>query len=228
MPRSSARLYAIALLFALTSVWLAEIDEDPGIANLERDGFEVVEPKDVLARLPKGYAFLPYRYTIEGCTLSTFHRDVTSSRYVFKTKHPVYTFITYDYAAGAPLAVCPGSHRTTPVLFSPPVKVNARSVLFDCDLVHAGALNEFHTPRRATQYKVAHVDDHPRLKHLFGIDTKKVGNCAETNYYTDFILRKLSLLFSYPINHIFTGHLQQRKSTLLCQLIGEERCFYNK
>lgn len=215
-------------MLLLVLFWLAEIDDDPKLATLERDGFEAVEAKDVLARLPEGYAFLPYRYTIEGCTLSTFHRDVTSSRYVFGTKHPVYTFITYDYADGAPLAVCPGSHKTTPLLLAPPVKVKATSVLFDCDLIHAGALNADHRPRRAVQYKVAHVDDHEKLRHLFGIDTKKVGNCGETNYYLDYTLRKLSLLFAYPINHVFTGHLQHRKSSALCKLIGEERCFYNK
>lgn len=225
MRRSTT--YATALLFLIVSVWLTEIEEDASTGTLERDGYEAVEPKDVLARLPRGYAFLPYKYTIEGCTLSTFHRDVTSSGYVFKTKHPVYTFIVYDYA-DAPLALCPGSHKTTPLLLSPPVKVNAGSVLFDCDVVHAGALNVYHKPRRAVQYKIAHVDDHHKLKHLFGIDAKKVGDCAKSNYYSDVILRKLSLLFSYPINHLFTGHLQERKSSALCRLIGEDRCFYNK
>lgn len=221
------RPWIVILCVLMTATWLAEIDDDPSFAKLERDGFEAVAPVDVLDRLPEGYAFLPYRYTIEGCTLSTFHRDVTSSKYVFKTKHPVYTFIEYDYA-DTPLVVCPGSHKTTPVLLSPPVRVNARSVLFDCDLVHAGAMNAHHKPRRATQYKLAHVDDHAKLKHLWGIDTTKVGNCHLTNFYSDFILRKLSLLFAYPINHLFTGHLQHRKSSLVCKLIGEERCFYNK
>lgn len=225
MKRSTA--YATLLFLVLTSVWLAEVDEDASYAQLERDGFEAIEPEHVLSRLPKGYEFLPYKYTIEGCTLSTFHRDVTSSKHVFKTKHPVYTFIVYDYA-DAPLALCPGSHRTTPILLSPPVKVNARSVLFDCDVVHAGALNPHRKPRRAVQYKIAHVDDHKKLKHLSGISKKVGGDCNKTNMYTDFILRKLSLLFSCPINHLFTGHLQERKSSALCKLIGEERCFYNK
>lgn len=216
------------LLFLLASLWLAEIEyTEPSRATLETDGFEVVHPRDVLKRLPPGYEFLNYKYTIEGCTLSTFHRDVTSSKHVFKTKHPVYTYIVYDYA-DAPLAVCPGSHRSAPLLWSPPEKVNSPWVLFDCDLVHAGALNPHHKPRRAVQYKIAHRDDHAKLKHLVGIDTKKVGRCDETNFFTDFFLRKLSLLFSFPINHVFTGHLQNRKSSALCRLIGEERCFYNK
>jgi hypothetical protein len=215
------------LLFLLASLWLAEIESDPSRARLERDGFEVIRPGEVLKRLPPGYEFLDYKYTIEGCTLSTFHRDVTSSKHVFKTKHPVYTYIMYDYS-DAPLVVCPGSHKSAPFLWSPPEKVNSPWVLFDCDLVHAGALNPYHKPRRAVQYKIAHKDDHARLKHLVGINTKKVGKCDETNFFTDFALRKLSLLFSFPINHIFTGHLQNRKSSALCRLIGEERCFYNK
>lgn len=222
------RVLVLILVLILMFTWLSEIDYPEGAAraSLERDGFEVVEPSKVLNRLPKGYQFLDYKYTIEGCTLSTFHRDVTSSRYVFGTKHPVYTYITYDYA-DAPLCVCPGSHKSTPWLWSPPVRVDAPWILFDCDLVHAGSMNPNHKPRKAVQYKIAHVDDISKLKHLHGIDTTKIGRCDKTNFVTDFILRKLSLLFSYPINHVFTGHLQYRKNSALCKLIGEDRCFYN-
>ena len=111
--------------------------------NLNKDGLILMDrptADQVLEQLPEGYKFLNYRYTIEGCTLSTFHRDVTSSQYIFETKHPVYTFITYEYD-GPALSVCPGSHRTTPFLINRPVVVNANSVLFNCDVVHAGSLN---------------------------------------------------------------------------------------
>jgi hypothetical protein len=43
----------------------------------------------------------------------------------------------------------------------------------------------------------------------------------------DVVYRKLSLLFSYVVNHHMTPYLQDRKSNTLCKLIGEERCFYN-
>ena len=198
--------------------------------SLKKDGLVTMDrpsKHEILAKLPDGYEFLDYIYTIHGCTLSTFHRDVTSSQYVFKTKHPVYTFITYEYD-GPALTVCPGSHSTTPMLYSRPVTINANSVLFNCDVVHAGSLNLEKKPRTAVQYKIAHRDDLEKLKHLDGIRKEKRGDCNKRNSVTlDILYRKLSLIFSYIVNHHLTPYLQDRKSNLLCKLIGEERCFYN-
>jgi hypothetical protein len=198
--------------------------------KLKKDGFLLMNHPDkdeILNKLPDGYEFLDYKYTINGCTLSTFHRDVTSSQYIFKTKHPVYTFITYEYD-GPALSVCPGSHLTTPMLYSRPITVNANSVLFNCDVVHAGSMNLEKKPRKAVQYKIAHKDDIEKLKHLNGIRKEKSGDCNKRNSVAlDILYRKLSLIFSYVVNHHMTPYLQDRKSNILCKLIGEERCFYN-
>jgi hypothetical protein len=198
--------------------------------KLKKDGFLLMNHPDkdeILNKLPDGYVFLDYKYTINGCTLSTFHRDVTSSQYIFKTKHPVYTFITYEYD-GPALSVCPGSHLSTPILYSRPLTVNANSVLFNCDVVHAGSMNIEKKPRKAVQYKIAHKDDIEKLKHLNGIRKEKSGDCNKRNSVAlDILYRKLSLIFSYIVNHHMTPYLQDRKSNILCKLIGEERCFYN-
>jgi len=93
--------------------------------------------RQILKRLPPGYRFLDYTYTIDGCTLSTFHRDVTSR----------------------------------------PTTLHAKSVLFNCDLVHAGSLNPEKKPRKAVQYKIAHRDDVEKLKDLQGIHKTKYGAC---------------------------------------------------
>ena len=212
------------MLFLFTLETEAPKDYTP---NLERDGFILMDrpsKKQVLEQLQDGYEFLNYKYSINGCTLSTFHRDVTSSQYVFKTEHPVYTFITYEYD-GPTLSVCPGSHATVPLLVSSPITIRANSVLFNCDLVHAGALNLEHKPRKAVQYKIAHRDDIGKLKHLDGIDKVKEGVCEKRQF--DIFYRKLSLTFSYIINHHLTPYLQNKESNLLCKLIGEQRCFYN-
>lgn len=198
--------------------------------KLKKDGFLLMNHPDkdeILNKLPDGYVFLDYKYTINGCTLSTFHRDVTSSQYIFKTKHPVYTFITYEYD-GPALSVCPGSHLSAPMLYSRPLTVNANSVLFNCDVVHAGSMNIEKKPRKAVQYKIAHKDDMEKLKHLNGIRKEKSGDCNNrNNILLDILYRKLSLIFSYVVNHHMTPYLQDRKSNILCKLIGEERCFYN-
>ena len=219
-------VFLVTLLIVSTRERTAPSNYKP---TLEKDGFVLMDnpsEKEVLDRLPQGYEFLDYKYSIDGCTLSTFHRDVTSSQYVFKTKYPVYTFITYQYD-GSALSVCPGSHKTTPFLLSRPITVNANSVLFNCDLVHAGSLNLEKKPRKAVQYKIAHRDDVEKLKHLEGIDKLKHGDCNKMNFGIDTVYRKLSLIFCYIINHHMTPYLQNRESNLLCKLIGEERCFYN-
>tara|TARA_R110001606_G_C15140912_1_gene624539 strand:+ start:45 stop:731 length:687 start_codon:yes stop_codon:yes gene_type:complete len=199
--------------------------------TLERDGFiflDSADSKHVLKHLPNGYQFMDYKYTIEGCTLSTFHRDVTSSQYVFKTEHPTYTFIKYEHE-GPALSVCPGSHRTVPLLISQPITVNSKYVLFNCDVVHAGSLNLKKLPRKAIQYKIIHDNDLTRLKHLNGIHKVKKGDCTKNNHpVLDVMYRKLSILFSYIVNHQLTPYLQSRESNVICKLFGEERCFYNK
>ena len=221
----------LILILILALIYTSREDESPmGVqdATLENDGFVVLDEVDetrVLQELPKGYVFLDYVYTINGCTLSTYHRDVTSSQYVYKTKHPVYTLIEYKYE-GPTLSVCPGSHKTVPMLYSRPVNLNAKAVLFNCDTVHAGCLNVDKKPRYAIQYKIAHIDDLDKLKHLQGINKEKYDNC-DGSVLTDIVYRKISFIFSYIINHHFTPHLQEKKSSLLCSLVGEKRCFYN-
>ena len=224
----------VLLIFIFIFIFILSTNENSTALKenytLEKDGFIMLNTTDeqnVLQQLPDGYEFLDYRYTIEGCTLSTFHRDVTSSQSIFNTKHPVYTFITYDYN-GSALSVCPGSHATAPYLWSRPVSVNANAVLFNCDLVHAGSLNLEKRPRRAVQYKIAHKDDMHKLKHLQGIDTVKSGDCQKRNNLTgDIFYRRCSIFFSHLINHWMTPYLQNRENNTLCKLIGEERCFYN-
>ena len=113
--------------------------------NLD-NGFVILENKDEIYNyLSNNYKILNYKYSIKGCTLQTFHRDVTSSQYIFKTKYPVYTYIEY-FNKGPVLSVCPGSHKTVPFLFQRAQTIynnnNSRiGILFNCDLVHAGALN---------------------------------------------------------------------------------------
>ena len=198
--------------------------------SLKDDGFiffNSPNKDNVLKHLPKGYQFINYKYTIHGDGISTFHRDVTSSQYIYKTKYPVYTFITYKHE-GSGISVCPGSHKTTPLLFTHPINVNSKNVLFNCDLLHAGSLNLNNLPRIAITYKIAHKEDLELMKHLNGINKVKQNDCNKRiNIFIDIFYRKCSLLFCYVFNHQLTPYLQSRKGNILCKLFGEERCFYN-
>jgi hypothetical protein len=184
----------------------------------------------VLACLPQGYEFLDYRYTISGCSLSTFHRDVTSSAYEFGTRHPVYTMIHY-LSDGDLLSVVPGSHRSVPFVWGRPVTISgARDtcVLFDCDVLHAGVLSR-DPEREAMQYKIAHREDLPLLAGLQGIDGAAHNEIGASRFY-DWFARKISLAFPFLINHVFTRHLQISDGSVanrfLLRLVG--RAFYNK
>ena len=211
----------------MTSIQLAQIDslDYYGIKSLGN-----VEPCHALEHLPVGYKVLDYSYTIKGCSLSTFHRDVTSSQYVFKTKHPTYTFIKY-YNSGAQISFCPGSHRSTPFVYTNPVTVSGYSkdsYLFNCDLVHAGAIGGAGASRVVKQYKLVHKDDEILLCHLVNLHTVKHGGC-DVGALRETFSRQLSLVFSFIINHILTPYLQEDSksamSRFLVSLYG--RSFYN-
>lgn len=180
-------------------------------ASLQSEGF-VIANEEALAYLPRGYEILNYSYSIEGQTLSTFHRDVTSSQYVYGTRHPTYTLIQYFYS-GPHLSVCPQSHRQVPFLWSLPVLISGaegQQILFNSDIVHAGAGTS--TNRRVVQRKIAHREDieSGSLDHLLGVHSTKLGvSIVGGGGAATLVLRPLSWIFSFPINHIFTPLLQK-------------------
>jgi len=220
--------------------WISgETDDDrPETRTLDQDGYIVIRESSketALSKLPdtSNYVFLQYKYIIRGCSLSTFHRDVTSSSYIYQTKHPVYTYIEYTNETREPLlSVCPGSHKSTPFLYSSPLTVwgqGTTGLLFHCDLVHAGAINRLGDLRYAEQYKIAHKDDLPTLAHLQNIHMEKAGKCDISPLY-EYISRRISWIFSHIANHHFTSYLQTRPDThigkMLLSLYGRE--FYNR
>ncbi len=231
-------LIIILLIIIYIFYFLIENDYDNNKVNkatLKKDGFvklgKLYNKIDALQYLPKGYMFLDYKYTIKGCSLSTYHRDVTSSQYIFKTSRPIYTYIVY-YNEGPQISVCPGSHKTVPFLFSRGCNISGKkydSYLFNCDLVHAGNMNNFNEKRYVEQYKIAHIDDFKKLKSLQGINKNKIGSCKITYLY-EYISRKFSLLFSHIANHVMTPYLQKNQNNLfnsiLITLYGRQ--FYNK
>ena len=126
---------------------------------------------DILRELPDGYQFIDYIYKIENNSLSTFHRDVTSSKQIFKTKHAVYTVILYKYD-GELFSFCPGSNHTYPFTWSKIVNVSGFKgtvFLFDSDILHAGANYIGNNHRELIQYKVCHRDDLQFLISLIGV-----------------------------------------------------------
>jgi len=170
--------------------------------NIQKDPSEELI-KQTLDKLPKGYKFANYSYRIKMASPSYFHRDVTSSQYIYKTKHPVYTLIIYKYD-GCLISLCPGSNYTYPFVYSQIVNLSGPAgtcVLFDCEILHAGCINEC-KPRNIIQYKIAHEDDMDVLKHLDDVNVEETKGECEDNLYNH-ALRKCSYFFELPINTIF-------------------------
>ena len=215
-------LYVIYYFFEETENYITSMNS----RTLEKDGFCVLynklytdtinEPcnklqEDVLSRLPDGYVFMDYIYKINDGALSTFHRDVTSSKTIYETDYPVYTLILYKYN-GELLSVCPNSNTTNPFVLSRIVNVEGKSgtcFLFDCDLLHAGCTN-YCKERHVIQYKICHQQDIHKLTHLQGIRKEKKDICSLSLYKST--LRKLSYYFQLPINSILYPLMIKREN----------------
>jgi hypothetical protein len=213
-------LYIIYILFYLNDTEYKK--ENP---TLEDDGFIKlynIKKEDVLNYLPEGYMFIDYKYTIKGCSISTYHRDVTSSQYIYKTKYPVYTYSIY-FNKGSQFSVCPGSHKSVPFNFNKGYIIKGEkydSYLFNCDLIHAGAMNEHGDNRYFEQYKICHKKDLNKLKHLIGLNDDIVKKC-NLNFNYEMFLRKISLLFPFISNHIFTKYLQSKQNNIIQTIIDK-------
>ena len=188
------------------------------VTDLSNDGYAVFHTdateyrSRVLDRLPAGYEFLNYEYTIRGTSLSTWHRDVTSGQTYHATTHPTYTVIRYEYD-GDFLTVVPMSHATYPFSIGRTQMINGTAgttVLFNADLLHSGAPNRVGAARLARQYKVAHRDDRPRLTHLEGVNLCKDGGGSEMTHL-DWAKRLLSWQWAWLLNLPEVAHLSQER-----------------
>lgn len=182
-----------------------EEEEEKKATNLSNDGYIILygnSRREVLEELPKDYVFLDYKYTLKGCKTHIFHRDVDSSQYFLKTRHPVYTYSIYK-SNGPLISLCPGSHKTTPYLFEKPVIINGEKhtgILYNTDLVHCGVLHKEKNMHYEEQYKLCHKNDVAKLDSLNKNHINDVGMCTNNGLY-EFITRKMSLIFNYPLNY---------------------------
>lgn len=167
--------------------------------------------RDIISQLPPGYVFLDYSYEIVGGSLSTFHRDVTSSANILGCVNPVYTLILYK-CEGELFSFCPASNYTFPFVWSHIVTIfgsPGTSFLFDCDLLHAGTLT-ICEKRWAIQYKICHIEDIGRLSELYNVHAVKKGEICRDKTWIDYLLRKLSYYFEFPFNYIFYPIMQRK------------------
>ena len=220
-------VYIICYSFEFNEYFLTSIHK----RTLNNDGFIILYDKnyininnypnnkliyDVLQKLPSNYIFMDYYYKIKNTVLSTFHRDVTSSQHIYKTKYPVYTLILYKYD-GCLLSLCPGSDNTYPFVYSHIINISGKAgtcFLFNCELLHAGCNNNCEK-RELIQYKICHKDDLEKLNHLNGIHMTKDNINNDCNNIKNNILKKLSYFFEFPINYILNPLMIEKKDGIL-------------
>lgn len=169
---------------------------------------------EFLSKLPKGYRFLDYYYYIKGCSLSTYHRDVTSGQHYFNTKYPTYTAIVYEYD-GDFLSITPNSHKEFPFIMSRSINISGEKntcVLFNADMLHCGMINKVGANRKVIQFKIVHEEDANKLRELNNIRVEKQGNCDLSRGY-EITLRLISYHFAWFINSFLTPLLQKHKKT---------------
>lgn len=187
------------------------------INNKLNDNLNLLEKTNIVKKttlkiLGNDYIFLDYKYYIQGCSLSTFHRDVTSSQTSINTKNQTYTAILYEYD-GDFVSICKNSHKTYPFTFSKPLSIYGEKntlIIFNSDMLHAGIINKIGKKRKVLQFKIVHKNDFNKLKHLNNINVNKIGKC-NLSYTNEFILRKLSYYFSFIINTTFRTFLIDKK-----------------
>jgi hypothetical protein len=183
--------------------------------TIEKDGYVVITNatnKNILKYLPEKYVYVNYVYEIRGCTLSTFHRDVTSSQYIYDTKYPVYTFIIY-FNEGPLISVSPNSHKSVPFSWNKSHIIYGKyntGILFNSDIIHSGAINDMGSSRKAIQYKICHIDDVETIRHLIGIKKINYGKCNRNSKNYEYMFRKISMIFPFVFNHLFTSLLQEK------------------
>ena len=207
---------------------ISEISEN---TNIHEDGFKIWNVKFKkneskhnmlkklkelsLKELGKDYVFLDYKYHLKGCSVSTFHRDITSNKTTLKTKYPTYTALIYNYN-GTYFSICPKSHKTYPFTFKRPLSISGKNVglvLFDGDLLHAGMINNIGNKRDFMQFKIVHKSDFKKLKHLNKINLYKQNDC-NNSFFFDLLLRKLSYFFACFINLFNSFFIKKEKSGL--------------
>jgi len=98
------------------------------------------------------------------------------------------------------LSVCPGSNQSYPFVQSNIVNIYGKSgkvFLFDCELLHAGMINQC-KKRKVIQYKLFHKEDLHLLTHLKHTRAYKKDMCKPS--IKQYITRKMSYYFQLPVN----------------------------
>lgn len=177
--------------------------------------------KEILKKLPDNYHFLDYSYEIKNSSLYTFHRDVTSSKKFQKLKYKSYTLIIY-FNKGKHLSICPNSVNSKFLIPKPQTIIgnSGQCILFNSDIVHAAAIDKT-TERYCKQYKICHIDDINKLKHLQNQHIKKeenIRNLTMVDKYIRILSHKFLPLFDF---NIIGKYIERRQKSYIVSFLSK-------
>lgn len=218
----------ILVLIILYTLYYASNGVETLIPSLDNEGYyyyktylnldnltpiekRIIISDEILKLLPADYVFLNYYYYIKGCSLSTFHRDVTSGQKYRKSIYPTYTAIIYEYD-GDFLSLCPYSHNEYPFIWSRSINISGTKntiVIFNSDILHSGIINKIGKNRKVLQFKIVHKDDYHLFEDLNKVAVDKDSDC-NLDYNIEYIFRCLSLYFAWFINGILYPLMQKK------------------
>ena len=227
MIRSSVALCLSYII--LSFIHKTEHDNQNKLSN---NGFLVfynASDRQVLASLPEGYQFMNYSLTLNSTTYNGFHRDQASTQSFLNSKFPIYTFITYLQAVNGTyplLSVIPGSHKNYVLPVITTISGNySTSILFNTELVHAGAISNLGDERLAIQRKIYHKKDYKYITNSNNLENfHGVINSQKESIYFDIFIRSLSIF--YPATDLFHKLLNNNQINWISTNIIGKNVFY--
>lgn len=154
------------------------------------------------------YILVDYSYIINNSSISTYHRDYTSSKQYNNLNFTSYTMILY--LDNTNLNIIPDSHlEKFPIYLidnSRQIKFNpGEAIIFDADLLHSGEISKTNEQRRCIQFKIVHKDDIENVKHLINYHNVN-ENKNNNNYYLKLLYNNISRMIPF-VSDIFNKQI---------------------
>ncbi len=173
----------------------AENDENMKAADFVKKSARINEI--ILKRLGVDYVFPNYSFVIKKSQLSSCHRDDNGTMINTNSQYPSYTLIIFLKPMENCLKVIEGSHKKQDKFYitKPPENIKCspgQMIIFDSNLVHAGAFNENINNTRI-QMKLVHRNDmenHPELKNFH----KELKNDKKPTHFAKIIDQPISCI----------------------------------
>ena len=173
----------------------AEHDENKKASDYVRNSQKVIEAKNRV--LGTDYVFADYSFILKKSQLSSCHRDDNGTMINKDSQYPSYTIIVFLKSMENCLKVIDKSHTKQEGFYftQPPEDIKCtpgQMIIFDSNLVHAGAFNKNINNTRIQMKLVHHndIENHPELKNFH----KELKNDNKPTHFAKMIDQPISCI----------------------------------